>query len=382
MASKRLKIGMVLDTSLDPMDGVQQYVVTVGEWLRNQGHDVHYLVGETRTRQLPNIHSLSRNFNVRFNGNRTTIPMPTSRHKLRDFLERQQFDVLHVQIPHSPFMAQRLILAANDKTAVIGTFHVAPYNSLVYWGNWLLGYWLRPSLKRFDQILSVSSVARDFAKDTFKVNSKILPNVIDYPLFHTAKPLAKYDDGKLTLLSLGRLVPRKGCQLLLRAVHILSQDKSLPGFRVVICGKGPLLDKLKTYVSQNGIAQLVEFVGFVDEADKPRYYASADISIFPSSGGECFGIVLLEAMASGKAAVLAGDNPGYRSVMSPQTETLFDPKDANLLAEKLKGYLVDAASRHRLQDWGAKYSAGFDVAVVGRELVSIYGQALHKRRAQ
>src|SRR4051812_3995826 len=113
-----LKIGLVLDTSLDPTDGVQQYVISVGEWLRGRGHDVHYLVGQTARHDLPNVHSLARNIGVVFNGNRTTIPLPTSRRKLRRFLDRQRFDVLHVQTPHSPFMSQRLILVADKRTAI------------------------------------------------------------------------------------------------------------------------------------------------------------------------------------------------------------------------------------------------------------------------
>src|SRR4051812_5685806 len=110
--SKR-KIGIVLDTSLDPADGVQQYVIAMGEWLRAQGQEVHYLAGETTDRQLPNIHSLARNVNVVFNGNRVSIPLPTSRRKLQRFITESPFDVLYVQTPHHPLMSQRLICAAS-----------------------------------------------------------------------------------------------------------------------------------------------------------------------------------------------------------------------------------------------------------------------------
>src|SRR5579875_4032120 len=100
-----MKIGMVLDDTLDTPDGVQQYVLQVGRWLSAQGHDVHYLVGATTRTDIPNIHSLSRNKQVRFNGNRMSMPLPASRKKLKQFLRTEQFDVLHVQVPYSPFMA-------------------------------------------------------------------------------------------------------------------------------------------------------------------------------------------------------------------------------------------------------------------------------------
>lgn len=380
--ASQLKIGLVLDTSLDPQDGVQQYVVAIGEWLRNQGHDVHYLVGQTESRQLPNVHSLARNVGVSFNGNRTTIPLPTSSKKLRGFMAEHKFDVLHVQTPHHPLMSQRLLLAAPPETAIIATFHVLPYGRIARWGNRLLGYWLRPSLNRLDALLAVSPVAADFAAWSFGKDAEVLPNVVDYSHFHEAEPLAKCDDDVLTILFLGRLVRRKGCHVLLEAVSALVKNGygDLPKFRVIICGKGKLEDQLTQYVADQGLENIVEFAGYIDEREKPRYYASADISVFPSSSGESFGIVLLEAMASGKAAVLAGDNPGYRSVMGPQPDLLFDPADSAALASKLAEYLTDEARRQEMAAWGAAYTEQFNVPVVGGKLLDIYNQALRKRR--
>jgi len=374
------KIGLILDTSLDPMDGVQQYVVGIGEWLRAQGHDVHYLVGQTEQRQLPNIHSLSRNMNVIFNGNRTTIPLPANRRRLQRFIREQNFDVLHVQTPHHPLMAQHLMRAAGPSTAVVATFHILPYGRLSRWGNKALAIWLRPSLKRIDTMVSVSPAAARFEEASFGLPSAVLPNVVDYRLFHDARPLPQYNDALPTILFLGRLVPRKGCLVLLEAVAKLMQNTDVPRFRVVICGKGPMERQLQAAVKEHGLQEVVEFVGFVPEATKPRYYASADISVFPSSGGESFGIVLLEAMASGRAAVLAGDNPGYRSVMEPRSELLFAPTDATALTQQLRSYLTNADKRQAAADWGEAYTTDFDVNTVGRRLETIYEKALRKRR--
>jgi phosphatidylinositol alpha-mannosyltransferase len=378
---KSLKIGLVLDDSLDKPDGVQQYVLAIGEWLASVGHDVHYLVGETARQDIPQVHSLSRNLAVRFNGNRMSMPLPTSKHKLKQFLNDQQFDVLHVQVPYSPFLAQRLVLAAGPQTVIFGTFHILPNSALVSLANKGLGIWTRRSLQRFDEIVSVSEAASIFALKTFGIKTRVLPNVIDYSRFHQAAPLPEYADDTLTLLFLGRLVPRKGCQLLLAAVAQLDLTLLSP-FRVLICGKGPLNKKLHQYVATHGLEDIVTFVGFVSETDKPRYYASADISVFPSSGGESFGIVLLEAMASGQAAVLAGDNPGYRSVLGDKPELLFDPLDAAILAEKLRTFMTEPMRRKAAQTWGSTYTQAFDTAIVGNQLVEAYHQALRKRAGQ
>jgi phosphatidylinositol alpha-mannosyltransferase len=378
--AKHLKIGFVLDSGLDKPDGVQQYVLAIGEWLRGQGHDVHYLVGQTSRRDIQGVHSLSRSIKVRFNGNSGSVPLLARKSKLRGFVESEHFDVLHVQVPHHPLLAQRIVLAAGADTAIIGTFHVAPYNKLVTAGNKALGIWLKPSLRRFDRIVSVSPAAAGFARQTFGIDTDVLPNVVDWRRFQTAKGLPQYDDGVMNILFLGRLVPRKGCQLLLEAAAELKNKVGLPKFRILVCGKGPLEAQLRRFTGQHGLSAIVEFVGFVSEADKPRYYASADIAVFPSSGGESFGIVLLEAMAGGRSVVLAGDNPGYRSVMAPRPELLFDPKDPRALAVKLANYLSDRQQRQQMQIWEADYAKQFDVNVVGAKLLNIYRQALRKKR--
>ena len=377
-----LKVGLVLDDGLDKPDGVQQYMLTLGNWLAAEGHNVHYLVGQTSRKDIPNVHSLSRNMAVNANGNTMTIPLPTSRRKLRRLLREENFDVLHVQTPYSPFMGGRLIKLAGPKTAVIGTFHILPNSGLVSFGNRLLGLWCYRSLKRVDSMLSVSQAAARYARQSFYGDSDISPNVIEYDRFASATALPEYNDGVLTILFLGRLVPRKGCQLLLKALMQLVQRTDLPKFRLVICGSGPLEKQLRKDAQDYGLGGITTFAGFVAENVKPQYYASSDLTVFPSSGGESFGIVLLEAMASGKAAVLAGNNPGYASIMAPNPELLFDPKDADGLAKRIELFLQDSELRRQMADWGHDYAHQFDVNVIGPVVVDIYNKALRKRRGE
>jgi len=376
---KSLKIGLVLDDSLDTPDGVQQYVLAIGDWLTRQGHEVHYLVGETSRTDVEHLHSLSKNFKVRFNGNRLSLPLPAKRSRLRQLLTAEQFDVLHVQMPYSPMLAQRLILAAPKRTAIVGTFHVLPYSRMVGAANRLLAWWVRPSLKRFDTIFANTVATQQFIKQIYRRNVTVLPMVIDVDRFAKAKHLPQFDDDKLTIMFLGRLVPRKGCMTLLEAVRILKQRNNLPPFRVVICGKGPLDAELKRYTADQLLDELVTFAGFIAEEDKPSYVASADIMAFPSTGGESFGIVLIEAMAGG-AVTLAGDNPGYRSVLEPHPELLFPADDAFELAKKLSTYLRDAEARVSVQAWQKQYVHQFDVAVVGKQLVKAYAELLQEKR--
>ncbi len=378
---KPLKIGFVLDDSLDTADGVQQYVMTVSNWLKAHGHDVHYLVGETRRTDIDQLHSLSRNVKVRFNRNRMSMPLPTSRAKLHALLAKERFDVLHVQLPYSPFLAGRIITAAPATTAIVGTFHVAPHSVVVHVANTLLRVATARSLRHFDSVMSVSSVAQVFARKTFRLESSVVPNTLDLSPYRVARAFPRYDD-TLTIIFLGRLVERKGCQYLLRAIARLQTEGAVEGpYKVVICGKGPMENELKRYVQQHKLQDIVEFTGFIDEADKPHYMASSDVAIFPSTGGESFGIVLLESMASSRGVVLAGNNPGYASVMTDRPDALFDPSNEKALAAKLRGYLNDPLARQSAHRWQQQEVAKYDIEAVGKRIVQEYHAALHKRLA-
>lgn len=378
MVSRQLKIGFVLDTSLDPNDGVQQYVLRLGEWLSANGHEVHYLVGETKERKLPNIHSLSKNLSVKFNGNRTTIPLWASRKKVRKLLARLQLDVLHVQMPHHPLMAQTIILCASADTAIVGTFHILPVTVKETIATKLLGYTLRPSLRRFDEILAVSQPAQTFLERTFGVSSIVLPNVVDLGWYRSSS-IADRNSDKVKIVFLGRLVERKGAMQLLQAVAALPAS-TLAKIQVILGGKGPLLSELQSFIRFAKLDKTIRFEGFIEEAAKPNFLHQADIAVFPSLGGESFGIVLLEAMAAEAGIVLGGNNPGYASVLAPFPETLFNPSDTAEFSDTLRTYIENKAKRQRIYHLQQRHIQTFDVQVVGPKLLGYYENAIAKKQ--
>lgn len=375
------KIALVLDDSLDKTDGVQQYILTLGQWFSKLGHEVHYIVGATKRTDIPHLHSLGTNINVRFNHNRMSIPLPVSRKRIHELLVKEEFDIIHIQMPYSPWLAGRVIQAAGPQTAVVGTFHIAPHSWLVHIANVLLRLWTRKTLRRFDEIMSVSDVAQEFAWETFKVESAIVPNMLRLKPFYDAQPLAAYKRD-INIVFLGRLVERKGCRYLLEAVARLHKAQILPKkTNVIICGGGPLEHALRQYVKDQGLTEIVTFAGFIAEADKPRYLAMADIAVYPSTGGESFGIVLLEGMAAGRGIVLAGNNPGYASVLGQRPEALFMPTDIEQFAGKLQHYLEHPEDRQKAREWQQQFVRRFDVPNVADEVAIIYDQALHNRRS-
>jgi phosphatidyl-myo-inositol alpha-mannosyltransferase len=374
-----MKIGFVLDDSLDKTDGVQQYVTTLGAWFAQQGHDVHYLVGHTERKDIPNIHSLSRNVQAHFNQNRMSTPLPASTGKVKALLAREEFDVLHVQMPYSPFMAAKVIKNAPKDVAIIGTFHILPFSKLESAATRALALVLRRSRKKFDTVVSVSTPAATFARKKFKVKSLVVPNAVPVAHFQAGKKIRKYDNGKLNIVYLGRLVERKGCMHLLEAIELLHEQNLLHTVRVLIGGKGPQEAKLKKFIDDRRLGKTVTFLGYVTEEDKPNLLASADIAVMPSTGGEAFGIILVEAMAAGADVVIAGNNKGYRSVMAGHKEQIIDPIDTKALAKMLKHFIINANARKRARKWQTAHAHDYDVKVVGKQLLHIYKEALRNK---
>jgi len=124
-----MKIALVLDDTLDKPDGAQQAVITLGTWLRKQGHEVHYLVADTKRTDIPNVKTLGRFLNLRYNKNTVRTPLPASRKKIKQLMDQEQYDVVHVMMPYSPLLGEWTVRFAGPKTAVIGSFHTLPASS-------------------------------------------------------------------------------------------------------------------------------------------------------------------------------------------------------------------------------------------------------------
>lgn len=370
-----LKIGFVFDDTLDNPDGVQQYITSLGDWFRAHGHQVRYLVGETKlAQQRDDIYSLARNLQVRFNNNRLSIPLPVRKEAIQKVLAREKFDVLHVQLPCSPMMGGRIVSLAPPETMVVGTFHIVGYHWLANHGAKVLGLWQRKMMQRFDHVIGVSEAAKLFACSHFAVQDcAVLPNVVTRKRFAGATPIKHLQDGKINIVFLGRLVERKGCQYLIEAIRRLRDRGAADNVRVLICGKGPLEGHLKQLVRNYQLQPQISFTGFIQEEDKANYLASADFAIFPSTGGESFGIVLLEAMAAGSGVVMGGDNEGYRTVLSPQgNHVLFNPRHTQVFADKIQLLLDNPKLRRQIHQWQEKEIVKYDVETVGPQLLHIY----------
>jgi phosphatidylinositol alpha-mannosyltransferase len=326
-----MTIGYLIDDNLDVSDGVQQAMILIAEGMRARGHDVHYICSSTSRTDLSGVHSIGRQLSAKFNGNSVRTPLPFQSKKVKNLLNKIDFDVLHVQMPYSPFLSGKVIKNADQKVAIFGTFHILPYNKMTIIGTKTLRLLNKKTNHKIKKSYAVSKPALEFMTSDYGIQGSVLPNPVDYAFFSNVK--LKDVSSTKSIVYVGRFDERKGVLQLIKAFKNF-KETDRENYQLIMCGKGRLFAEVKKYSEDNDLN--VIFPGFVSEKQKAQYLKSAEIAIFPSVSGESFGIVLAEAMASGASITIGGDNPGYRSVLGQWPETLFDASLPEAISAKLK----------------------------------------------
>jgi len=268
--------------------------------------------------------------------------------KIREVLEREKFDVIHLHEPLMPMLCTSILRLSN--TANIGTFHASygkpGYNFARPIGKWILRRWFR----KLDGKIAVSKPAVEYAQTNFPGYYNIIPNGVDVEHFSPdVAPIEEFKDGKLNILFVSRLEKRKGLNYLLQAFKQVKEE--IPNTRLIIVGPGTRLRrKYERYVAKSGLKDVI-FVGLVAYDELPRYYKTADVFCAPAIASESFGIILLEAMSMGKP-IVASNISGYANVVSHGVDGLLvPPADKDKLAKALISLLGDESLRREM---GAK----------------------------
>jgi phosphatidylinositol alpha-mannosyltransferase len=292
---------------------------------------------------------------------------------VKTILRREQFDVVHLHEPLIPVLPYLVLL--NSRSVNVATFHAFRASS-----PWYTAFkpYMSFMMSRLDERIAVSEPARAFVSQYFQGPYSIVPNGIDVARFVDADPYPWASDGVPRILFVGRFnEPRKGFKHLLRAMPFIHQQ--FPRARLVVVGGGKP-EQFEGLIERYGIRN-VDFVGRASATELGRYYASCDIFCAPSTSGESFGIVLLEAMAA-RRPVVAGDIPGYRSVMTNEGEGLLvPPRDPYALALAIVRLLADGPLRQRLAANGLATAKRYDWPEIATRVLSIYDRALRASAA-
>jgi phosphatidylinositol alpha-mannosyltransferase len=365
-----LKIGIVSQAYHPAVGGVTEHVDATAHALRARGHEVAVITARFSGNGHPHDSRVLRigwNVSVPYNGAENNVTLGFGlRGELMEIFERERFDLLHVHCPISPMLP--LLALHHAKQPIVGTFHSTVTSDLAFR---LFRRALLPSYRRIDRILAVSEEARSCVLRHFPGPVDILPNGVNLERFRPGlRRLERFDDGTPNILFVGRHDPRKGLPELMAACSALARDSVR--FRLIIVGDGCLRRKIEG-MAHGPLEGRVHFEGRVANDHLPRYYASADVFCSPARGGESFGIVLLEAMASG-VPIVATDLPGYRTVLTPGVQGLtVPPRDPGALRAALQSLLENPGLRSEMGARGIETSRHYAWPSIVEKLEGIYG---------
>lgn len=372
-----MKIGLVSPYYMDKFGGVQNQILAIKDELDKRGHEVKIIAPRPKKSKRNGDGDtilLGRSRELKFKAPfHTTFPVAASveADEIEEMLKAQQFDVLHVHEPWLPMLAYQIVLKAN--CPIVGTLHAKwPETRVSNSLEKVIAPYIKGAEKRLDRITAVSEVAGSYAHSKLKKPITIIPNGINLDEFASHKVSKDYRRlNEKLLVFIGRLERRKGVLYLLKAFrHLKDQD---PSWRLVIAGSGPRQKVLDKYIKEYNIKD-VEFWGHVDEQTKKDLLKQCDIYCSPAPYGESFGIVLLEAMASG-AVTVAGDNPGYSSVMQKTGRlSLINPKHTSEFVRRLQLLAEDQSLRQSWLDWAHEYVKEYDYQQITNRYETIYGE--------
>jgi len=375
-----VKIGIVSQSYYPRYGGVTEHVHHTARELRVRGHDVTIITSRfhrAESHSSPGVERIGYNLLVPFNGAFVDLAVGLRlKSQLRSLLKAHDFDLLHTHAPLVPTLPLLAVQAASCPQ--VGTFHTTAGRSRVLE---LARGWLGPVVEKLDARIAVSPTARDFAARYFPGEYWIIPNGVDVERFHPAVP--PFDDwvhpDRRNVLFVGRLDPRKGVHHLIAAMPELV-ERTRGRVQLLVVGDSYLRPRLEAAVP-SAVRGQVRFLGHVPTQDLPRWYATGDVFVSPASGNESFGIVLLEAMASGRA-VVASDIPGYRSVVNPgENAVVVPPGDVSGLARAIAALVEDPARRAALGERGRQRALEFSWPRVTDQIEAVYRRVLRQRGA-
>ncbi len=377
-----MKIGLVSPYDWSYPGGVRDHVWHLANEFIAKGHDVRIMAPASGPKSKVTekyILKMGWTTPIPINGSIARIMLdPSIALRVRRVLQREHFDIIHVHEPFVPGLSQTVLRCSN--TVTVGTFHASSYPGIYSTSN--LAYastypFLRPMFRRLSGCIAVSTTALQFVSRYFPADYRVIPNGVNLDRFSPqVTPLPQFMDGKQNILFVGRFEKRKGAKYLLRAIPLIRER--FPNTRFIFVGEGRLRRGFQQFVERKGWQDVV-FSGYVSESDLPHYFASTHIFCSPATGGESLGIVLLEAMASGKP-IVASNISGYATVVNHGTDGLLTtPRNSEELAIAIGHLLGNEQLRQKFINAALYKARDYAWSRVSDSIMEFYYELLDNR---
>jgi len=375
MIERALRIGMVCPYGWDIPGGVQIHVRELAEHFISQGHYVSVIapVADEDAIIDPWLVSAGRPVPIPFNGSVARVLFgPIASSRVRQWIAQGEFDVLHMHEPGIPSIS--LLACWSAEGAMVGTFHASTPKMRAIAS---VGPLIEPMIEKLSARIAVSEMAQATLSNLYGTEAVVIPNGIDCARFGSARKLTDVQPitpvRTLRIGFLGRFEEtRKGFPLLLQALPRVL--KAIPNLELIVAGPGEpekILSKLDP-----AIARHIKFLGRISEQEKVEFLSSLDLYIAPNTGGESFGIILAEAMASG-APVLASNIPAFVDLLATgDSGETFISEDVGDLAKSIIELLKNPARLRTLAENGMSSAIRFDWGSVAAQIMSVYEVAM------
>ena len=371
-----MKVGIVVPYSWSFWGAVVEHAELQADALRSLGIETRTIMGNDPpgqfTRALhprvgrdgpppPDVIPVGRSAIVPANKSLPNIILgPRSVPRIKQALEREKFDLIHVHEPLTPTIAIGAL--AMNRSPAVATFHAS---GELGWTKLAVPVW-GFLLDRIDVRIAVSEQARASANRYSPGEYEVIPNGVLIP------PEADPSGREHRILFVGRQEGRKGLPVLLRA---WPEIRRRTGATLRVIGADPLAVRLlmaKERTPDDG----VESLGFLTQERLTEELLQAKAMVAPSLGGESFGMVLTRAFACA-TPVVASDIPGYRDVMTSETGLSVPPDDPSALADAVTALLADETSRCQAGLAARRLAQErYSWEGIGRRLVDVYERAL------
>lgn len=363
-----MKIALVCPYDFAHPGGVANHITFLYKELQKTGHTVKIIApysGNSQSLENKDIITIGKPVPVPSAGSIARIVLwPRLSHPAKEVLEREKFDIIHL---HDPLYSMTtLAMLRHSKATNIGTFHAFQKTRIPYH---LISPRFQKSFDKLNGRIAVSEPARLFINGYFPAEYRIIPNGVDFKRFSTPlPPVEKLRDGKLNILFVGRAEKRKGLKFLLEAYPLVKRE--VPQSRLVIAG--PETRRKYEPIARKMALQDVVFTDYIPNDELPAYYQTCDVFCAPATGGESFGIILLEAMAASRA-IVASDIEGYASLIDDGVEGLLvPPRDIQALARAIVTLLQDKGKRREMGAHGLKKAERYSWANIAKTINEYY----------
>ena len=372
MKVRALRIGMVSPYGWDIPGGVQIHIRELAEHFMAQGHYVSVIapVSDEDSISDPWLVNAGRPVPIPFNGSVARVLFgPIAASRIRQWIAQGDFDLLHMHEPGIPSLS--LLACWSAEGAMVGTFHASTPKMRVIAS---VGPLIEPMIEKLSARIAVSEMAQKTLINLYGTEAVVIPNGIDSAKFRKASNIEhQLSPNGLRIGFLGRFEEtRKGLPLLLEAMPKIL--KALPGVELLVAGPGDP-DKVLAKVDAH-VRRQITFLGRLSEREKVEFLAGLNLYVAPNTGGESFGIILAEAMASG-TPVLASDIPAFLDLLAVgDCGVTFKSEDTLDLAESVIRLLKDRVRLYELAANGLEAAIRFDWGTVAAQIMSVYEVAM------